>query len=391
MSSTTETSVGVILVAGGRGTRAGTAIPKQLIELGGRTVLQRSVAAFDAHPDVGVIVVVVPADLLNEAPALVGSTRVVCLFTAGGDRRQDSVRAGLEAMPERASVILVHDAARPFVDASLIDRVILAARRTGAVVPAVPARDTVKRVPAGGPLVAATLPRDEIWLAQTPQGFTRQVLVDAVALGASGVEATDEAMLAEQAGRPVEVVQGDDRNVKITTADDVTKAKQQFEQTPRVGTGYDLHRLVAGRTLVLAGQVLPFEAGPLGHSDGDVVCHALADAMFGAIGAGDIGQHFSNTDPRWKDVAGLDLLGRSVAILAERGWRPANVDVTVVLERPKLVPYLAAIRQNLAAVLGLAVEQVSVKGKTNEGADAVGRGEAIAAHAVAVLVPGGAS
>lgn len=391
MSSTTETSVGVILVAGGRGTRAGTAIPKQLIELGGRTVLQRSVAAFDAHPDVGVIVVVVPADLLNEAPALVGSTRVVCLFTAGGDRRQDSVRAGLEAMPERASVILVHDAARPFVDASLIDRVILAARRTGAVVPAVPARDTVKRVPAGGPLVAATLPRDEIWLAQTPQGFTRQVLVDAVALGASGVEATDEAMLAEQAGRPVEVVQGDDRNVKITTADDVTKAKQQFEQTPRVGTGYDLHRLVAGRTLVLAGQVLPFEAGPLGHSDGDVVCHALADAMFGAIGAGDIGQHFSNTDPRWKDVAGLDLLGRSVAILAERGWRPANVDVTVVLERPKLVPYLAAIRQNLAAVLGLAVEQVSVKGKTNEGVDAVGRGEAIAAHAVAVLVPGGAS
>jgi 2-C-methyl-D-erythritol 4-phosphate cytidylyltransferase/2-C-methyl-D-erythritol 2,4-cyclodiphosphate synthase len=294
-------------------------------------------------------------------------------------------------MPEGPSVVLIHDAARPFVDAALIERVIVAARRTGAAVPAVQARDTVKRVPVSGHLVAGTIAREEIWLAQTPQGFRRHVLEEAVALGASGVDATDEAMLAERAGRPVEVVEGDDRNVKITTADDVMKAKQQFGQTPRAGTGYDLHRLVAGRTLVLAGEVLPFEAGPLGHSDGDVVCHALADAMFGAAGAGDIGQHFSNTDPRWKDVAGLDLLGRSVAILAERGWRPANVDVTVILERPKLVPHLQAIRRNLAAVLGLDIEQVSVKGKTNEGVDAVGRGEAIAAHAVAMLVPGASS
>jgi 2-C-methyl-D-erythritol 4-phosphate cytidylyltransferase/2-C-methyl-D-erythritol 2,4-cyclodiphosphate synthase len=388
MSNTTDEPVGVIIVAGGRGTRAGTAMPKQLVELGGRTVLQRSVAAFDAHAAIALIVVVVPADLLGEARALVGSTRVDCRFAAGGTRRQDSVRAGLDAMPEGPSVILVHDAARPFVDAALIDRVIVAARRTGAVVPAVRARDTVKRVPTTGHLVAETMPREEIWLAQTPQGFRRHVLEAAVALGASGVEATDEAMLAERAGQAVEVVEGDDRNTKITTADDVMKAKQQFAQTPRVGTGYDLHRLVAGRTLVLAGEVLPFEAGPLGHSDGDVICHALADAMFGAAGAGDIGQHFSNTDPRWKDVAGLDLLGRTVAILAERGWRPANVDVTVILERPKLVPHLQTIRRNLAAVLGLDIDHVSVKGKTNEGVDAVGRGEAIAAHAVAMLVRG---
>jgi len=384
----TDARVGVIIVAGGRGVRAGTAVPKQLVDLGGRTVLQRSVAAFDAHPAVATVVVVLPPDLLPEAPALVGPTRAVCLFAPGGTRRQDSVRAGLAAMPAEIAVILVHDAARPFVDAALIDRVIAAAERTGAVVPAVPARDTVKRVPAGRPLVTETIPRDEIWLAQTPQGFTREVLEAAVALGASGVEATDEAMLAEKAGRPVEVVPGDERNGKITTADDVMKAKQQFDTAPRVGTGYDLHRLVEGRTLVLAGEVLPFAAGPLGHSDGDVVCHALADAMFGAVGAGDIGQHFSNIDPRWKDIAGLDLLGRSVTLLAERGWRAANVDVTVILERPKLVPHLPAIRANLAAVLGLAVEQVSVKGKTNEGVDAVGRGEAIAAHAVALMVPG---
>jgi 2-C-methyl-D-erythritol 4-phosphate cytidylyltransferase/2-C-methyl-D-erythritol 2,4-cyclodiphosphate synthase len=388
MSNTTDAAVGVIIVAGGRGTRAGSVIPKQLIDLGGRTALQRSVAVFDEHPAIAAMVVVVPADLLAEAPALVGPVRGECRFAAGGARRQDSVRAGFAVMPEGPSVILIHDAARPFVDAALIERVIVAARRTGAAVPAVQARDTVKRVPVPGHLVAGTIPREEIWLAQTPQGFSRHVLEEAVALGASGVDATDEAMLAERAGRPVEVVEGDDRNAKITTADDVMKAKQQFGQIPRAGTGYDLHRLVAGRPLVLAGEVLPSEAGPLGHSDGDVVCHALADAMFGAVGAGDIGQHFSNTEPRWKDVAGLDLLGRSVAILAERGWRPANVDVTVILERPKLVPHLQAIRRNLAAVLGLDIEQVSVKGKTNEGVDAVGRGEAIAAHAVAILVPG---
>lgn len=388
MSNTTDASIGAIVVAGGRGSRAGTAVPKQLIGLGGRTVLQRSVAAFDGHASIGVLVVVLPPDLVADAATLVGPTRLTCRFAAGGARRQDSVRAGLAAMPADVSVVLVHDAARPFVDAALIDRVIAAAMRIGAVVPAVAARDTVKRVSAPGCLVAETLPREEIWLAQTPQGFRREVLEEAVALGASGVEATDEAMLAERAGRPVEVVMGDDRNGKITTADDVMHAKQQYAQAPRVGTGYDLHRLVPGRPLILAGEVLPFEAGPLGHSDGDVVCHALADALFGAVGAGDIGQHFSNTDPRWKDVAGLDLLGRSVTILAERGWCPASVDITVVLERPKLVPHLAVIRRNLALVLGLDVEQVSVKGKTNEGVDAVGRGEAIAAHAVAVVVAG---
>ncbi len=387
----TDARVGAIVVAGGRGVRAGAAVPKQLLDLGGRTVLQRSVAAFDAHPSVSEIVVVLAADLLPDAATIVGPTRLACRYAEGGARRQDSVASGLAALPAGVSIVLVHDAARPFVDAALVDRVIEAAARTGAALPALPARDTIKHVAAGSTNVTRTIPRDEIWLAQTPQGFRRDVLEEAVALGASGVEATDEAMLAERAGRPVEVVMGDERNGKITTADDVMRAQQQFEATPRVGTGYDLHRLVAGRPLVLAGDVLPFDFGPLGHSDGDVVCHALADAMFGAIGAGDIGQHFPNTDPRWKDVAGLDLLERSVAIAAERGWRPANVDVTVILERPKLVPHLPAITQNLARVLGLDIGCVSVKGKTNEGVDAVGRGEAIASHAVVVMTRGGTS
>ncbi len=381
-------SVGVIIVAGGRGARAGGAVPKQLVDLGGRTVLQRSIAAFDAHPDVATIVVVLPAELLPEAAGLMGTTRVPVRAVAGGTRRQDSVRAGVDALAAEATVVLVHDAARPFVDSGVIDRVIAATAGAGAVVPAVAARDTIKRVAGRTSLVTETIPRDEVWLAQTPQGFTRDVLVEAVALGASGVEATDEATLAERAGHAVAIVPGDERNVKITTADDLEAARMQYAGTSRIGTGYDLHRLVAGRRLVLAGEVLPSETGPLGHSDGDVVCHALADAMFGAAGAGDIGQHFSNTDPRWKDVAGLDLLARTVAIVAERGWRVANVDVTVILERPKLVPHLAAIRGNLAAVLGIELAQVSVKAKTNEGVDAVGRGEAIAAHAVALVVPG---
>jgi 2-C-methyl-D-erythritol 2,4-cyclodiphosphate synthase len=161
-----------------------------------------------------------------------------------------------------------------------------------------------------------------------------------------------------------------------------------FETAPRVGTGYDLHRLVPERALVLAGVEIPFDKGPHAHSDGDVVCHALLDALFGAAAVGDIGQQFPNTDPRWKHAAGLDLLARGVAIVASRGWRVASADVTVVLERPKLVPYLPTIREALARVLGVALDHVSVKGKTNEGVDAVGRGEAIASHAVAVLVAG---
>ena len=156
----------------------------------------------------------------------------------------------------------------------------------------------------------------------------------------------------------------------------------------RIGHGYDVHRLVEGRALVFAGVRIPFDRGPHGHSDGDVVCHALVDAILGAAGAGDIGQHFPNTDPAWKDAPGLDLLARGVAIVAALGWSVSNADVTVVLERPKIAPYIADVRARLAAALGVAVDRVGVKGKTNEGVDAVGRGEAVAAHAVAVLAPG---
>lgn len=381
--------VGVIIVAAGRGERLGGAVPKQLLDVGGRSVLGRSVDAFDQHPAVDALVVVLPAELVASSASLIGETTHRCIAVAGGARRQDSVRAGLEALPDEIDLVLVHDAARPFADAALIDRVIVGAARCGAVVPAVQARDTVKRVGVESMAIETTIPRDRIWLAQTPQGFRRAVLEQAVELGQQGVDATDEAMLVERLGLPVEVVTGSDRNFKITTADDLASARSLFGAPPRVGTGYDLHRLVPDRALVLAGVVIPFERGPHGHSDGDVVCHALVDALLGAAGAGDIGQHFPNTEPRWKDAAGLDLLARAVAIIDRRGWRPIHVDVTVILERPKLVPHLAAIRQAIAQVLGLDVTHVSVKGKTNEGVDAVGRGEAIAAHAVATIASGG--
>ena len=383
-------SVGVIVVAAGRGDRLGSSIPKQLLDLGGRTLLQRSVAAFDAHARVREIVVVLPADLVAEGAALVGETTRPCRFVAGGARRQDSVSCGLRALAEEIDLVLVHDAARPFADGPLIDRVIAAAERVGAAVPLIPVRDTVKRLDPGRGTVNETIPRDDIGLAQTPQGFRRAVLHEAIALGEQGIAATDEAMLAERAGHAVAVVAGDAGNVKITTAADLTAARARFETAvPRVGTGYDLHQLVAGRPLVLAGVRIPCDRGPLGHSDGDVLCHALIDAIFGAAGAGDIGQHFPASDPRWKDAPGLDLLARAVEIVGARGWRVSSADVTIVLERPRLGPYVAELRARTAAVLGLDPDRVSVKAKTNEGVDAVGRGEAIAAHAVAVLATGG--
>lgn len=363
----------------------GGGTPKQLLELAGRSMLQRSVAVFDGHPAIDRMVVVLPGDLVANAASLIGPTRHACAVVAGGDRRQDSVQHGVQALPSDVDVVLIHDAARPFADGALIDRVLDGVARTGAAVPGVKVRDTVKRADPQTGLVAETVPREQLWLAQTPQGFRRSVLADAIAHGATGVFATDEAMLAEQAGHAVALVPGDEHNMKITTPQDLAAARARLTAGTRVGTGYDLHRLAAGRPLVLAGVAVPFELGPVSHSDGDVLCHAIVDAIFGAIGAGDIGRHFPNSDPEWKDAAGLDLLGRCHAIVRAHGWMVSNVDVTIILERPKLLPHIADMRGRIASVLGISVDSVSVKGKTNEGVDAVGRGEAIAAHAVAVL------
>jgi 2-C-methyl-D-erythritol 4-phosphate cytidylyltransferase / 2-C-methyl-D-erythritol 2,4-cyclodiphosphate synthase len=271
----------------------------------------------------------------------------------------------------------------------LISRAIDAAAAHGAAIVALPVRDTVKRVEHSGQsrVVRATIARETIYLAQTPQAFRRDVLREAIALGRSGVEATDEAMLAEQAGHAVHVVDGDPANVKITTSDDLETARRSGGgvSLTRIGTGYDLHRLVEGRPLVIGGIAVPSQKGALGHSDADVVCHAITDAVLGAAGAGNIGQRYPDSDPAWKDASSIELLRDSVRHVRAAGFVVENVDVTVVLERPKIAPHVEAIRSRVAEALGVGAARVSVKGKTNEGVDAVGRGEAIAAHAVALL------
>lgn len=382
----TPVRVTAIIAAGGTGRRLGAAVPKQLLEIGGRSLLEHSVAAFDAHPGVRDLVVVLPGELAADPPAHLRATRKPAVLVAGGDRRQDSVARAFDVVPADSDIVLVHDAARPFVTADLIARAIAAAAEHGAAIVAAPATDTIKRVAAGeAPVVVETIARDTIYLAQTPQAFRRDVLRDAVALGRSGVDATDEAMLAERAGHPVRIVEGDGANVKITTARDLEAARARATALVRTGTGYDLHRLVEGRPLILGGVDVPCERGALGHSDADVVCHAATDAILGAAALGDIGRHFPDSDPAWKGASSIDLLRRAAAMVREAGYGVVNLDVVIILERPKIAPLIDRIREGVAAALGIAVDGVSVKGKTNEGVDAVGRGEAIAAHAVALL------
>lgn len=380
--------VTAIVAAAGAGRRLGAAVPKQMLEIGGRSMLEHSVDAFQAHPAIGETIVVLPAGLAEAPPPWLAARAPRVRIVAGGQRRQDSVANGFDAADPSADVLLVHDAARPFVSPGVISRVIDAAAAHGAAIAAVPVSDTVKRGDAreGDPVVAETIPRDGLYLAQTPQGFSREVLRDAVALGRSGVEATDEAMLAERAGHRVRLVAGAPENVKITTADDLEAAGRRAGASHgRIGVGYDLHRLVPGRRLILGGVDIASEAGALGHSDADVVCHAITDALLGAASAGDIGQHFPDTDPAWKDASSLELLRQVVSLIRGRGYAIVNVDVVVVLERPKLGPHRTRIAESLAGALGVSPDAVSVKAKTNEGVDAVGRGEAIAAHAVVLL------
>ena len=382
--------VTAIIAAAGLGRRLGAHVPKQLLEVGGATILERSVGAFVSHPRIGQVVVALPAELAANPPAWLSASGPRVRVIPGGERRQDSVANAFDAVAAEAEIVLVHDAARPFVTADVISRSIDAAAAHGAAIAAIAAHDTVKRVE--GTAIAETLPRASIYLAQTPQAFRRDVLRDAVALGRSGVSATDEAALAERAGHTVHVIEGDAANVKITTSADLDAARLTAGAGPAgprtpglVGIGYALHRLVEGRPLVLGGVTIPAERGALGHSDADVVCHAVTDAVLGAARAGDIGRLFPDTDPAWKDASSLALLRDAVATLRRDGFTVRNVDVVVILERPKIAPHRERIERQLAEALGVEPERVSVKAKTNEGVGAIGRGEAIAAHAVAMV------
>ena len=377
--------VTAIIAAGGRGARFGGSRPKQLLVLDGRTILERSVEAFLAHPAIDEVVVALPGELAQDPPPYLTAARKPLRVVAGGARRQDSVWNAFQSTAASSDVILVHDGARPFVSADLIQRTIDAAARHGAALAAVQAQDTVKRADEGR--VRETLDRRTVYLAQTPQGFRRDVLRDALR---SEADATDEAAMAERAGHPVWIVEGEALNIKITTPADLKIAESiarsgRPARTGRAGLGYDLHRLVPDRPLILGGVTVPSDRGALGHSDADVVAHAVTDAILGALSLGDIGSHFPDTDARWKGADSLDLLRQVVAMAAADGFEIGNVDVTVILEAPKLRPHVDAIRASLASTLGIDVARVSVKAKTNEGLDAVGRGEAIAAHAIALV------
>jgi 2-C-methyl-D-erythritol 4-phosphate cytidylyltransferase/2-C-methyl-D-erythritol 2,4-cyclodiphosphate synthase len=379
--------VTAIIAAGGRGTRFGGALPKQLLPLAGRPILQHSIDAFLNHARITDLVVAVPPELAATPPEYLRGGAKPLTVIEGGARRQDSVARALARVAAPAEIVVVHDAARPLVTEALITRTVLAAADAGAAIAALPATDTVKRGNEHR-VVVGTIPRSEIFLAQTPQAFRTNILRAAVADAGEGVEATDEAGLVERTGHPVRLVDGDPRNVKITTADDLEFAERLLGAQAsllRIGTGYDLHRLVEGRRLILAGIVIPFEKGLAGHSDADVVCHAVTDAVLGAAAAGDIGRHFPDTDARWKDADSLMLLARAVEIVAGGGYTVVNVDVVVIAERPKLAPYVDVMRASLARVMGLDPSSVSIKGKTNEGVGSIGAGESIAVHAVALL------
>jgi 2-C-methyl-D-erythritol 4-phosphate cytidylyltransferase/2-C-methyl-D-erythritol 2,4-cyclodiphosphate synthase len=361
------------------------------VSIGGRPILERSVALFAGHPSIDEVIVALPAEIAADPPAYLTGGRTPLRIVPGGARRQDSVAHAFAAASAASDLIVIHDAARPFATADLVTRTIEAAAASGAALAALPARDTVKRAgeaTGGVRSVAETLPRESIFFAQTPQAFRREVLAAALALGArEGMEATDEATLAERAGHPVTLVEGETRNIKITMPDDLAMAEAIAGRTApgRAGIGYDIHRLVEGRPLILGGVTIPFDRGLVGHSDADALCHAITEAILGAAAAGDIGRHFPDTDPRWKDASSIDLLRRAAAIVREGGLAIANVDASVVAERPKLAPYVDAMRANVAGALGIAVGCVSIKGKTNEGVGALGRGEAIAVHAAALL------
>jgi 2-C-methyl-D-erythritol 4-phosphate cytidylyltransferase/2-C-methyl-D-erythritol 2,4-cyclodiphosphate synthase len=406
--------VAVIIAAGGRGVRFGHARPKQWLEVGGQTILARSVAAFDRHYQVQELIIVLPPGTLDSAEFVKPQAGKPVRFVEGGARRQDSVANGFAAVSAETDVVLVHDAARPLVSPDVISRTIAAAAQSGAAIAAIPVHDTVKETTRQDhrTVITRTLPRDSLYLAQTPQGFRRDVLAAAVALGAAGNDATDEATLAERAGYAVEIVAGDPDNLKITTESDLKRAAaiaqdpRQPGVTPetletraedrqrsvehhhnamRIGLGYDLHRLVEGRPLILGGVRIPYERGLLGHSDADAVCHAVTDAILGAANLGDIGRLFPDTAPQWKDANSLMLLADAYSRVRAAGWVVSNLDIVVIAQQPKIGPHADAIRGSLARVLEIAPDAVSIKGKTNEGVDAIGQGEALAVHAVALL------
>ncbi|HTH16255.1 MAG TPA: bifunctional 2-C-methyl-D-erythritol 4-phosphate cytidylyltransferase/2-C-methyl-D-erythritol 2,4-cyclodiphosphate synthase [Magnetospirillum sp.] len=377
-----------LVVAAGRGRRFGGDIPKQYQELAGRPVLRHTLAALAVNPQIDAVRVVYhpdDADVYAQATAGLDLLEPV----AGGATRQDSVRLGLESLaPLSPDIVLIHDAARPFVDMGTIGRVIAALDYHPGAIPAVAVADTLKRGADG--MVGGTVERAGLWRAQTPQGFRFADILSAH-LAVAGEELTDDAAVAERAGLKVALVQGSEDNYKITTAADLERAQAVFRGPgeTRMATGYDVHRFAPGTGVWLCGVEIPHDFRLEGHSDADVALHAATDAILGTISAADIGRHFPPTDPKWKGASSDRFLAHAAGLVAALGGRIVHLDITIICERPKVGPHRAAMQARVAEILGIAQDRVSVKATTTEGLGFAGRREGIAAQAAAtVWLPG---
>jgi 2-C-methyl-D-erythritol 4-phosphate cytidylyltransferase/2-C-methyl-D-erythritol 2,4-cyclodiphosphate synthase len=374
--------IAAILVAAGTGSRFGGATPKQLLLLHGKPVLRHAAEALLGHIDL--LQPVGDAALIG--PALAGIAHLP--IVPGGAERQDSVRAGLEALqPYAPDIVLVHDAARPIIPPGTIEAVLEALKNDAGAIPALAVSDTLKR--GAENRITETVPRANLFRAQTPQGFRYPVL-HRLHQQAAGTVATDDAALLEAAGLAVALVPGAEQNIKLTLPADFARLEQLLgaRMTPRIGNGFDVHAMETGRKMILCGVEIPFEQGLAGHSDADVGIHALCDAIYGALAEGDIGRHFPPSEASWKDADSARFLRHAAERIAARGGRLANADITLICERPKITPHAPAMRARLAELLGVAIDLISVKATTTERLGFTGRGEGIAAQSsVLILLP----
>jgi 2-C-methyl-D-erythritol 4-phosphate cytidylyltransferase/2-C-methyl-D-erythritol 2,4-cyclodiphosphate synthase len=396
-------SCAAIIVAAGRSRRFGGSRAKQYVELSGRPLLAWTVEAFRATPSIDEIIVVVPNPEDHDTQrALAGLRETPCLrLCPGGDQRSDSVRRGLARVSPETRWIAIHDGVRPLITPALIERVLQRAKQHGAAVAAVPVDETVKRcADSGAGTVEATVERRGLFLAQTPQIFRRDLLEDAYQSLRPGQAVTDDAQVVEAAGYPVVLVAGEKSNIKITAPDDLQLAEAILRQReaaletssaraiwPRVGIGYDVHAFVANRPLVLGGVVIPYTRGLAGHSDADVLSHAIGDALLGAAALGDLGQHFPAGRPETQGICSLLLLQQICRKLALAGFRPWQVDSVIACQEPRLGPYVEEMREKISTALELPVQQVGIKATTTEALGFVGRSEGLAAYATVTIIP----
>ena len=377
----------MMVAAAGGSTRMGQ--PKQHILLGQHPVLIHTLLALQQVETVDEILLIARAEDIPYFTALASAAGVTKLRTAvpGGDTRQQSVACGLAALPPETTLVGIHDGARPLVTVETVTAVIEAAAHIGAAAVAVPVKDTLKRTDPDG-YITDTPDRTNLWRVQTPQVFDRAALYAAMeAAVAEGKDYTDDCQLMESAGHRVKLVPGLDTNLKLTTPEDIrlAKALMKEESAMRIGHGYDVHRLVEGRDLILGGVKIEYEKGLLGHSDADVLTHAVMDALLGAAALGDIGKLFPDNDPTYAGADSVALLRRVVERLTAEGYAIGNIDATVLCQRPKLAPHIPTMRENLAAACDIPADRVSVKATTEEGLGFTGTGEGIAAHCVCLL------